>query len=289
MSDEQELVSELGARPALEISASAFDVLRSSLAVWNPQRPNASGFKRMSTAQLAYYKLAYLEESVSSAIRTMLWNFQVLPALSLLRVRAEYAGVTSYLIHADESEGIIPYLAHYKARRARSVKIALSFPPGAESLRKLVPTLDNETALRLAKEVWAKFVPGYDAAVDDLPPKWTPLDLRSMLKKRDAIAVQLGLLFSRPLEAVYTGVYELLNSLVHLDAVAISEHFLLDRQSSSGDYRTLLPEPSWVLLSANYLAALDLISSAEMHYATGIPIPKALNFLWSMLNPAEIG
>lgn len=212
-------------------------------------------------------RMVYQAKTTSLGIRlNNSWAFN-LPAFALLRVRLEQTIVCSYLLHEEESVGLMPFVSYIPIAEHKGLKAAAEDKDLAAHLAGKFDITKSEAA---AAQAQAELTPGFTLSGDKFQRNWTKLDLRSMAKRRDTLALTKGSLNEHSLEREYLSIYKTASSVVHADCSSLSFRYLDLFPSPSGEF-VLMPLPSWALIVSAALAHYDMLQCYEVLAWLGIP------------------
>jgi hypothetical protein len=200
------------------------------------ERSGESGKDRLLT------RLMYLAESTSTAVRlNATWSLS-LPAMSLLRDRYEQVVRFSWLARQTDSTELTAFIDTYYAKAA---KVFGNISP--MQWAHLAGELDVEKELQvpLTKEERTHLA------------RWEDLDLRSMARKRDALAPKTASPIEQStLADLYTPIYQHFSSVSHGDAFGLN---IIGFQKNSAAQLVMAPDPQWPAMLCIFNSMLDII------------------------------
>lgn len=212
-----------------------------------------------------FLRIAYQANATSLAIRLNNSWALILPAFALTRVRLEQTIICSYLLHEEETIGLLPFVAYIPVGKHKATRIVMEDSSLAKHLSHIDLTAIETEAVKAQQE----FTPSFSLNNDKFERNWTKLDLRSMAKRRDALVNASSSVFKQSLEREYITIYKQACSVVHADCSSLSYSFLDLFPSPSGT-PVLMAVPSWAVIVAATTARYDILQCYEILEWIGI-------------------
>ncbi len=210
--------------------------------------------------QHLFLRMAYQAETTSLGIRLNNSWALCIPAFSMTRTRLEQTILCSYLIHEEESKGLVPYVKYIPIGEYRGLKSSMEEPSLAEHLQHFVDLDQSRDEAIKAQE---EFAPGFTIENDKFVRKWTKLDLRSMARRRDKLVSQSHFVLKHSLEREYLSIYKVASSVVHSECSSLSFRFL-DLFPSPTGKPVLMARPSWAMIVTASTAHYDILQCYEI-------------------------
>lgn len=261
--------------PFLRIAEAAHDLFETRVA--------SQGLRRWRPVEDLFRRMAYQAKTTSFGIRLLNSWGHFLPAFSLLRTRLEQTIVCSYLIHEEIEIGLKPFVKYLPITDHRLLKAAMADHALASDL---VRKFDADSFEQEATAAQADLTPGFTLVDGKFQRNWTSLDLRSMARRRDELALAKASIPMDRLEREYLSIYKVASSVVHGDCASLSYRFLGVFPSPSGG-SVLMTIPSWGLIVAASLARYDLLQCSEVSEYIGCAIAGDYDHLRHQWNEAR--
>jgi hypothetical protein len=213
-----------------------------------------------------FLRMAYQAKTTSFGIRlNNSWALN-LPAFAMTRIRLEQTIVCSYLVHEEESVGLLPFVRYIPIGQHKGLRVAMEDPSLSKELSKLIDPKISETE---AVEEQEKFTPGFSLSKGTFERNWTKLDLCSMAKKRDTLVNASASILKHSLEREYISIYKVASSILHADCSSLSYSYLDLFQTPSGE-PVLMAVPSWAIIVSASIAHYDILQCYEILEWLGI-------------------
>jgi len=207
-------------------------------------------------------RMAYQAKTTSLATRMNISWGLLPPSFPLMRVRLEQVIVCSYLTHEDEEKGFKPFVLYIPIGEYKGIVSALEDDGIAEELSERIDiNLSKNEATRAQEE--------FTSDSEKFERNWTKLDLRSMVKKRDALIKNKELEVKDKLEGFYLSFYKTFSSFVHADGASLSYRYMNLFPTPTGG-KVLMVNPTWAVTNSAALALFDIIQCSEILCFLGI-------------------
>jgi hypothetical protein len=248
----------------LKISAAAFSLLDH---LTPPELTNYD-----SLAQRTIFDLSVIAETTSICARFAITHSLVVPAFALTRVRLEQCIISSFLIHAPRAEGMGPYHEHQPIQLSEVYK---------KFKRYFEADFDTSKLDERAREALRKLDPQGQFSEGRFKRNWTPLELKELAKRRDALAMDTSPLPWR-LEDEYWRLYPFASLFVHTASEVVYEQ----REFHEPDFGTgerypyTLPWLARGIMSA--VVMLDIVQAYEtLSYLKGASLESVQSLIES--------